>query len=577
MLGRVLVGLVVAACLVPTVVLLQQDGWATAPTALAQGCLIAAGLLLWSGPTWREGFAALLASALLGVALMDSEPFASLGGYWLEAGWLAYWAAAPPIAYVVLAHPQGRLSVPRHRWLLLVVSLWAYLLPLVRAGAWDPAFAGYAGPARWTSWWPSEALDRGLFWVQVASCVGIVGWFVVECVLRWRGAQGLARVPVRWASGAGIALAVGVLVRQVGNSGVLDGVVPESVLTALGWLLPLSLAVAVVLLVGIGIRGAVRRNAVTESVLRAGGEPRAVESALRHDLLDPDLRVAFAIDGEWVGSDGVRFAQSTAPHRTEHVLLSDPEGQPLVTVDVAASASADPALLRAALDAATLALDNARLTVEREVHLAEISASRARIVESGLRQRRQLERDLHDGAQQHLLAVSASLSRAERVDRPDDVSAAIDDAKAALRVALDELRNLARGVHPAALSQHGLSGALDSLAATAGDLDVRISDDLADGVRLGATTEATVYFVVAEAVTNARKHAPTSRVCVQVDRVDHAVRVRVSDEGPGGARLEPGGGLVGIRDRVRAVGGELRVSSKDRGSVVEARVPETSP
>ncbi|HEU5000774.1 MAG TPA: histidine kinase [Lapillicoccus sp.] len=577
-LGRVLVGLVTAACLVPTVVLLRTDGWTIAPIALAQGCLIAAGLLLWSGPTWREGVAALTAAALLGLGVMDSPPFADLGGYWMEVGWIAYWAATPPVAYVVLAHPQGRLSLVRHRWLLLVTGLWAYLLPLVRAGAWDPAFAGYSGPARWGSWWPSQALDRGLFRFQVVLCVGIVAWFVVECVLRWRRAQGLARIPVRWSAGAGIALAVGVVVRQVGNSGVLDAVVPEAGLSALGWLLPLSLAVAVALLVAIGIRSAVRRNDVTESVLRAAGDPRVVEAALREQLADPELRVAFAVDGQWVGSDGRPVEpRSASADRTDHVLLSDPQGLPLVTVDVATSASADPGLLRAALDTAALALDNGRLAIEREVHLAEISASRARIVESGLTQRRQLERDLHDGAQQHLLAVSASLSRAERVDRPDDKAAAIDDAKAALRVALDELRSLARGVHPAALSQHGLGGALDSLATSVGAVDVHLSGDLAAGARLGATTEATVYFVVAEAVTNARKHAPTSRVCVRLDRVDGAVRVLVSDAGPGGAKLDPGGGLAGIRDRVRAVGGELQVSSSQDGSVVEAHVPETSP
>jgi signal transduction histidine kinase len=564
------------AALVPTLIMLRHDGWVTAPTAVAQGCLIAAGVLLWSGPTWREGLAALLASAGLGVALMNNDAVFDVDGYWLEAGWLAYWAAVPPVAYVVLAHPEGRLSRRRHRWLLLAVALWAYLIPVVRAGAWDPAFSGYTGPARWTSWWPSAALDQGLFRAQVALCVGVVGWFIVECLLRWRVADGVARVPVRWSAGAGVALAIGVIVRQVGNSGVLDAVVPQPVLDALGWLLPLSLAVSVALLVGIGIRSTIRRNDVADAVLRAAGDPRLVESTLRRHLLDPDLRVAFAVDGQWVGSSGQPVdREPVGVGRTEHVLLTVPDGEPLVTADVATSATADPGLLRAALDTAAVALDNGRLTVERELHLAELSASRARIVQSGLQQRRQLERDLHDGAQQHLLAVSASLSRAERVERPDDVSAAIDDAKAALRVALDELRNLARGVHPAALSQHGLSGALDSLAST-GDLDVQLSEDLADGTRLSPSTEATVYFVIAEAVTNARKHAPEARVCVQVDRAEGTVHVRVSDAGAGGARLEPGGGLAGIRDRVRALGGELTVSSDDRGSVVEARVPESA-
>ena len=115
---RVLVGLVTAVCLVPTVVLLGAVGWSAVPSAVSQGCLIAAGVLLWRGPTRREGLSLLAAAALLGLSAMGTDTFAELGGYWLELGWLAFWAAVPPIAYVVFAHPQGRLGLRRHRWLL---------------------------------------------------------------------------------------------------------------------------------------------------------------------------------------------------------------------------------------------------------------------------------------------------------------------------------------------------------------------------------------------------------------------------------------------------------------------------
>ena len=336
---------------------------------------------------------------------------------------------------------------------------------------------------------------------------------------------------------------------------------------------------SVAVLVGIGVRGAVRRGDVSEAILRTAGNPAAVETILRECLHDPELRVAFAFDGRRVGADGRTFLPDDQPaaDQERHMLRSDADGSPLVTVDVARHASADPALLRAALEAAAAALDNGRLNLEREIHLAEISASRARIVESGMTQRRQLERDLHDGAQQHLLAVSASLARAGRMADGDPVVGAIDDARVALRVALDELRRLARGVHPATLSQHGVHVALDGLAASIEGLDLRVSEDLNGEVRFDPAVEATVYFVVAEAVTNARKHAADSRVCVELSRGDGCLRVRVSDQGPGGARLEPGGGLAGIRDRVRALGGELHVSSAAGGSLVEAVVPERLP
>ena len=418
-----------AVCLVPTVVLLGAVGWSAVPSAVSQGCLIAAGVLLWRGPTRREGLSLLAAAALLGLSAMGTDTLAELGGYWLELGWLAFWAAVPPIAYVVLAHPQGRLGLRRHRWLLAAIGLWAVGLQGLRASTWDPAFRGYTGPAQWTSWWPSEVADQRLLWVQTGVCVVVSVWAIVECVVRWRGAEGLVRVPVGWCSGAGIALGVGVLVRQMAFGAATADLISRTMIDILGWVHLLLLAIAVAVLVGIGVREAVRRGEVGEAVLRAAGDPAAVEQFLRVRLLDPQLHVAFTINGQRVGADGRALAADDLPAagQDRHVLRSDADGSPLVTVNLARHASADPALVRAALEAAAAALDNGRLNLEREIHLAEISASRARIVESGVTQRRQLERDLHDGAQQHLLAVSANLARAERLADGDRVVGAIDD------------------------------------------------------------------------------------------------------------------------------------------------------
>jgi signal transduction histidine kinase len=245
----------------------------------------------------------------------------------------------------------------------------------------------------------------------------------------------------------------------------------------------------------------------------------------------------------------------------------------MVEADLDPSVEADPALVRAALTAAGVALENGRLTVERAAHLAEISASRTRIVESGLAQRRALERDLHDGAQQYLLAASATLTRVEHAEGPEAVASAIADARGQLSTAMAELRRLARGVHPAALSQNGLAAGLASLADLAGDVELTLHGPVARGERLDPAVESTAYFLVAEAVANARKHAPGARVSVTVTEKPDELAIRVDDDGPGGATMQPGGGLSGLADRVRALGGRLEIRSTAGGSTVAATFP----
>jgi signal transduction histidine kinase len=242
-------------------------------------------------------------------------------------------------------------------------------------------------------------------------------------------------------------------------------------------------------------------------------------------------------------------------------------------VDADAQVLLDPAGLRAVLAAAAVVLANTRLTAERAAHLAELEASRARIVAAGVAQRRQLERDLHDGAQQHLLTVATTISRARLASEPAQVESALDDARTQLAAAMGELRRLARGIHPAALSQSGLVVAVQEVAGMFDDVDVAIGAGLQDGRRLPPAAESTAYFVVAEAVTNARKHA-VGPVRVQLDCDDSTLEAQVSDSGPGGATPVPGGGLGGLVDRARALGGTLVVSSPlGVGTTVRLRLP----
>jgi signal transduction histidine kinase len=185
--------------------------------------------------------------------------------------------------------------------------------------------------------------------------------------------------------------------------------------------------------------------------------------------------------------------------------------------------------------------------------------SRARLVQAADAERRRLERNLHDGAQQHLVAIALSLrlALAKLAQSPEGVAALLEGAVADLTVATEELRELARGLHPAMLAEHGLGTALGALVERAPvtvSLDAT-SDRLPDGV------EVAVYYLVGEALTNVARYADASRVAVTVRREGAAVQVTVTDDGCGGATVREGGGLAGLRDRVEALRGRLEVES----------------
>jgi signal transduction histidine kinase len=197
----------------------------------------------------------------------------------------------------------------------------------------------------------------------------------------------------------------------------------------------------------------------------------------------------------------------------------------------------------------------------------QLNASRLRLLEAGLEERRRLERDLHDGAQQRLvsLALQLRLVEAQVSTDPEAARRLVCNAQAELALAMKELRALARGLHPAVLTERGLAAALESLAEGAA-LPVVIRG--ATDERLGRAVEACVYFVVSESITNAVKHAEASRVEVAVRRVAGGVHVEIADDGRGGADPAHGTGLRGLSDRVEALGGRFAVGERGGGGTV---------
>jgi signal transduction histidine kinase len=233
----------------------------------------------------------------------------------------------------------------------------------------------------------------------------------------------------------------------------------------------------------------------------------------------------------------------------------------------------EPELVRMVAGSAALALDNERLQAELHARVEELQASRARLVEISSFERRRLERDLHDGAQQRLVALSLQLGLIERklADNPAVAGTLLAGARQELATALEELRELARGIHPAVLTDRGLEPALRALAERA-----PLPVDLAamPEERLPAPVEAAAYFVVAESLTNVAKYARAAHATVSVQQDDGFAVVEVRDDGVGGADPVGGTGLRGLADRLAALDGRLEVHSPPgEGTLVRAKVP----
>jgi signal transduction histidine kinase len=248
------------------------------------------------------------------------------------------------------------------------------------------------------------------------------------------------------------------------------------------------------------------------------------------------------------------------------------DGREVAALVYDASLDDDPEMVEAVRAAATMALENERLLAESEAQLVEVQASRQRIVAAGDAERRRLERDLHDGAQQRLVALSLQLRMIRSDIRRDPAQAEQLAASASDELAhsLKELRELARGIHPAALDQ-GLASALESLA-TRSTVATAVTCDAPEQVP--RAVELAVYFVACEALANVGKYADASAASVRLSRTATGVAIEIADDGVGGADAGNGSGLHGLADRVEALDGHLFVTSPPgAGTVIIAELP----
>ena len=315
----------------------------------------------------------------------------------------------------------------------------------------------------------------------------------------------------------------------------------------------------------------VRRVRAFEDEVRDGRRaPEEIGGVLAQALGDPRADLRFWLPGTEAFADASGEV-SDLPDDDRARTDIDRDGVPTAVLLHDPSLLDRRDLLDGVLAAAALSIEMARLRVEVRLQLAEVEASRVRIVEAGYEERRRLERDLHDGAQQRLVSLGVQVRRLQRtLPRGAAVlSPALDRVVDEIGAAIGDLRQIAAGVRPARLDD-GLSAALADLARTAPipvDVDVPLE-------RVHASVEAAAYFVACEALTNAVRYASASHVSMRAVRENGTLLVSVTDDGIGGAVVRRGSGLAGLQDRVAAHGGTLEVvSPRGRGTRIEVAIP----
>jgi signal transduction histidine kinase len=471
--------------------------------------------------------------------------------------------AWPLVAHVALAYPFGRVTDRLEKAFLAVVYFVALAFPLA-------VLLTYDGTARlrFLDPLPRESLllvwGNARFADAVQDAWGAVGYGVLAAAFILLVVRKLVHATPR---ARRVLLPLLVAAVFAALWAVFNGILtfaetpPEIVYDLFWWQIIALTALPVALLAGL-LRARLARAHVGELVVHLEqSSPEELGDELARALDDPTLEVAFWLPERraFVDSEGRTFeVPEDGPERA--VTKLEQEGKPLAVLVHDPTLREEPQLVEGVAAAARLALQNARLHAEVSAQLAKVKESRARIVAAADEERRRIERDIHDGAQQRLVALALELRSAQRrlgEDVDPELERLLESAADELQVAVDELRELAQGIHPGILVQGGLAAALEALAGRS-PLPVTVE---ATQERLPPEVEGTAYFVAAEALTNVVKHSRATKASIRALRTNGMLVVEVEDDGAGGAAAYDGSGLRGLADRVEAQGGRLRVES----------------
>jgi signal transduction histidine kinase len=476
------------------------------------------------------------------------------------------------IMHLLLAFPSGRLQSRLERRIVVA----AYLLTtVVVAPLWlfadAEALDCESCPENVLLVDPNESLVTTATSVLNIGGIVLIGAVLAILVRRWRRASAGQRrllVPVYSAGAAVIVLLIVTVGLQASGA--------DTWTLDIFWiasLVPFGLVPYMFLATLVRAR-MIQTGAVGKLIARLGETPGRgqLRDELARALGDPTIELVYWLpDGERFVDARGRTVQLPAPGSGRGVTRIERDGE-LVAAIVHDALNFDREL-DAIGAAAAIALENERLDAELRAKVAELRESRSRMLRIGLEERRRLERDLHDGAQQRLvsMALNMRLARDRMRDDPDAAARLLDGASSELDAALEELRELARGIHPAVLSDRGLDAALETLARRA-PLPVELNRDARE--RLPESIELAAYFVVSEALTNVAKYADATHAQVNVARRNGKLLVEVTDDGVGGADPHNGTGLRGLADRLAVIEGRLEVESPPgAGTTIRARIP----
>lgn len=480
-------------------------------------------------------------------------------------GFCLFYLVAAVFTHLVLALPDGRLTTRAER--LVVVGLYvAVILPQVLWYLRDPSPAAHIwGGVR----------KGGYIWPAVGSVSsGVLTLAAFGLVLRrWQTAASPSRrtLAALWSTGA--VAGVVAIVATVADLRESSVAVLEYLILAFALVLTFT---PFAILTGL-VRVRLSRVRVARLVqqLETSSEPVRVRDALAAAVGDPMLQVCFLRPDSSGYVDVHGNPAVVPPVDGRAVTFVDRQGTRLAALLHDPALTDQRPLVDAVVATARLALENARLHAAQAAQLAEVRASRARIVAATDAERRRIQRDLHDGAQQNLLATALLIGQAREELPPDDKATAcparlLHQAGTQLHDIIRELRELTEGLDPPALTEQGLAAVVDTLAERA-PLPVVYT---IPSRRWPGLLERTAYFVIHEALSNIYKHAHAQLATITVEDTDTTLMVRITDDGDGTADPGRGGGLRGLRDRVATVGGTLSLDSRPgTGTVIEAQLP----
>ena len=524
------------------------------------GTFIATGLLAWKlRPANRTGRVMVATGLFLLLDFFQDGPIPLLA----PIGLIGTTISDVLLGFLILSFPSGTLRSSFDRAFLVASGVALLATNAIAFAALDTRAGGRNYDNPYLVVRDPELASAAVMLSVLTSVVVLLGFLAIFAV-RWARASGPTRRVLSPVLIPSTFLMVAIIAAVLLNS----ADVPPEIQLASGVIQALARAlIPVGFLVGL-MRTRMARSAIADLVVELGETPAParLRDALANALGDPGLTVAYwsAADDAYLQADGTHMTEPTESSGRAITYL-ERDGQPIAAIMHDAALLNDPGLVASVASAMRLSVENERLQAEVEAQLGEVRESRARIVAAGDAERKRVERDLHDGAQQRLVSLTLAL-RLAKLKLGDDgdpaVRLSLDQASEEAHSALSELRELARGIHPQILTEAGLGTAIESIADRS---SIPVTVEGATDERFSPAVEGTAYFVASEALTNIAKYSNARRAVVRIGRRDEGLTIEISDDGIGGADPANGTGLRGLVDRLAVVDGTLEIVSPTGG------------